>query len=568
MKRCIICGNQDDDDSTVCEVCGNPYLSLDEDTHNEGIVEPDLELAGVTAPDQAEAVVSEQASEKERQPRTKMDGQNDKAAQIPDEKSAEQQEIPAREETKRGVHSQERTAERSQMRTSHRTHGAPQIYGQGNNQEMPGAGDATGMIRRDINGSAARRPGSTAGRPGSAPADARRRSAMQGAPAGERAGAANAQNAAGGPRRSANPQGSVNRPGGAAGMNGQPGARQDAQRASGVPGGVRGSNAPGGVRGSNAPGGMRGSNVPTGMRPSNAPGDMRASNMPGSGMRSPNMMGGAARPNGMPGGPARNLSFMSGKIKAESRRALRSPLLLLVAVLQTVYLAGSVAAIFMKELNFSLIMRLISGFSMPQQLTGYMDQLLNLMAKLDTDEVIINLVLHVPDLLLCIGLWAIVLAVRTKEEEMSGAGFAIIKVVVVIGLIKNGLVMIAGLVISVALTVSAWVSGAQGMIIAAVITLVIMITATMMVIMYYFSYFAMLGTFRANALEGESYGSASSYVAVVYIVMGLFGIVGLLAGIVNAEISGIVSSVGKIGWMVLFAVWIFTYRSKLGEVED
>ncbi len=568
MKRCIICGNLDDDDSTVCEVCGNPYLSLDEDTHNEGIVEPDLELAGVTAPDQAEAVVSEQASEKERQPRTKTDGQNDKAAQIPDEKSAEQQEPPAREETKRGVHSQERTAERSQMRTSHRTHGAPQIYGQGNNQEMPGAGDATGMIRRDINGSAARRPGSTAGRPGSASADARRRSAMQGMPAGERAGAANAQNAAGGPRRSANPQGSANRPGGAAGMNGQPGARQDAQRASGVPGGVRGSNAPGGVRGSNVPGGMRGSNVPAGMRPSNAPGDMRASNMPGSGMRSPNMMGGAARPNGMPGGPARNLSFMSGKIKAESRRALRSPLLLLVAVLQTVYLAGSVAAIFMKELNFSLIMRLISGFSMPQQLTGYMDQLLNLMAKLDTDEVIINLVLHVPDLLLCIGLWAIVLAVRTKEEEMSGAGFAIIKVVVVIGLIKNGLVMIAGLVISVALTVSAWVSGAQGMIIAAVITLVIMITATMMVIMYYFSYFAMLGTFRANALEGESYGSASSYVAVVYIVMGLFGIVGLLAGIVNAEISGIVSSVGKIGWMVLFAVWIFTYRSKLGEVED
>ena len=31
MKRCIICGNLGDDNSTVCEVCGNPYMDLDDD---------------------------------------------------------------------------------------------------------------------------------------------------------------------------------------------------------------------------------------------------------------------------------------------------------------------------------------------------------------------------------------------------------------------------------------------------------------------------------------------------------------------------------------------------------
>lgn len=58
--------------------------------------------------------------------------------------------------------------------------------------------------------------------------------------------------------------------------------------------------------------------------------------------------------------------------------------------------------------------------------------------------------------------------------------------------------------------------------------------------MYYFSYLAMLRTFRTNTQKGESYGAASGYVAVVYILMGLFGIIGLLSGIVNGEISGIV----------------------------
>ena len=49
MKRCIICGNLGDDNSTVCEVCGNPYMDLDDDapdrmeTGAEPVIEPETE---------------------------------------------------------------------------------------------------------------------------------------------------------------------------------------------------------------------------------------------------------------------------------------------------------------------------------------------------------------------------------------------------------------------------------------------------------------------------------------------------------------------------------------------
>ena len=274
------------------------------------------------------------------------------------------------------------------------------------------------------------------------------------------------------------------------------------------------------------------------------------------------------RPMSAPQYDTPSMGFRNTKIREMSKKSFQSPIFLLVALLQTVYLAGSIAAIFMKQLNFSQVMRLITGISMPTQITGYMDQLLKLMAKLDTGAVLANLAIRIPDILMCLGLWMIVFAARSKKAEMPGVGFTFLKIVVIIGLIKSCVLMLAGLVISVALVVSAWVSGVQTMIVAAVVTLVIMIVLTMFVVMYYFSYLAMLRTFRTNTQKGESYGTASGYVAVVYILMGLFGIIGLLSGIVNGEISGIVGSAGRIGWMLLMAFWIFGYRNTLGEIED
>ena len=500
MKRCIICGNLGDDNSTVCEVCGNPYMDLDDDAPDrmeagdDPVTEPEPDISEDWEPEQ-EAPVAEE-----------VEAQDEISEAEEIEEEPEQQAIAPKEET------EQQTVQTARPRTAgnngHRMKSGPQIYGQMAGQGATDQMQPDGMLRRTMNGND--RPANhhpTAG--------VRRPIAGQGRP----------MNSQGQP--------SQGRP-----MNSQ-----------GQPSQGRPMNSQGQL--------MQG-------RPMNSQGQPSQGRLMNS-QGQPMMQN---RPMSAPQYDMPSMGFRNTKIREMSKKSFQSPIFLLVALLQTVYLAGSIAAIFMKQLNFSQVMRLITGISMPTQITGYMDQLLRLMAKLDTGAVLANLAIRIPDILMCLGLWIIVFAARSKKEEMPGVGFTFLKIVVIIGLIKSCVLMLAGLVISVALVVSAWVSGVQTMIVAAVVTLVIMIVLTMFVVMYYFSYLAMLRTFRTNTQKGESYGAASGYVAVVYILMGLFGIIGLLSGIVNGEISGIVGSAGRIGWMLLMAFWIFGYRSTLGEIED
>ena len=543
MKRCIICGNLGDDNSTVCEVCGNPYMDLDDDAPDrmeagdDPVTEPEPDISEDWEPEPETPVAEEveaqdeisEAEEIEEEPEQQTIAPEEEPEQqamapekVPEqqamalEKAPEQQamapeEAPEQEAVPASKAKQ--TVQAARPRTTgnngHRMKSGPQIYGQMAGQGAPDQMQPDGMLRRTMNGND--RPANhhpTAG--------VRRPIAGQGRP----------MNGGQGQPMQGRPMNSQGQP-----MQGRP---------------------------------MNGQGQPMQGRPTNGQGQpMQGRPMNGQGQ--PMMQN---RPMSAPQYDTPSMGFRNTKIREMSKKSFQSPIFLLVALLQTVYLAGSIAAIFMKQLNFSQVMRLITGISMPTQITGYMDQLLKLMAKLDTGAVLANLAIRIPDILMCLGLWMIVFAARSKKTEMPGVGFTFLKIVVIIGLIKSCVLMLAGLVISVALVVSAWVSGVQTMIVAAVVTLVIMIVLTMLVVMYYFSYLAMLRTFRTNTQKGESYGAASGYVAVVYILMGLFGIIGLLSGIVNGEISGIVGSAGRIGWMLLMAFWIFGYRSTLGEIED
>ena len=552
MKRCIICGNLGDDNSTVCEVCGNPYMDLDDDAPDrmeagdDPVMEPDIPEDWEPEP---EAPVAEEVEAQDEISETEVIEEEPEQQTIAPEKAPEQEAMAPEEAPEQKAMAPEEAPEQKAMaleeaseqevvpaskakqtvqaarpRTAgnngHRMKSGPQIYGQMAGQGAPDQMQPDGMLRRTMNGNdrpanhhptaGVRRPVASQGRPANGQGQP-----MQGRP----------MNGQGQPMQG--------RP-----MNGQ------GQPMQGRP--MNGAGQP--MQGRP----MNGQGQPMQGRPMNDQGQPMMQN----------------RPMSAPQYDTPSMGFRNIKIREMSKKSFQSPIFLLVALLQTVYLAGSIVAIFMKQLNFSQVMRLITGISMPTQITGYMDQLLKLMAKLDTGAVLANLAIRIPDILMCLGLWMIVFAARSKKAEMPGVGFTFLKIVVIIGLIKSCVLMLAGLVISVALVVSAWVSGVQTMIVAAVVTLVIMIVLTMLVVMYYFSYLAMLRTFRTNTQKGESYGTASGYVAVVYILMGLFGIIGLLSGIVNGEISGIVGSAGRIGWMLLMAFWIFGYRNTLGEIED
>ena len=553
MKRCIICGNLGDDNSTVCEVCGNPYMDLDDDAPDrmeagdDPVTEPDIPEDWEPEPEapvaeevEAQDEISE-AEEIEEEPEQQTIAPEEEPEQqaMASEEASEQQAMATEEAPEQETvpaSKAKQTVQAARPRTAgnngHRMKSGPQIYGQMAGQGAPDQMQPDGMLRRTMNGND--RPANhhpTAG--------VRRPIASQGRPV----------NGQGQPMQS-RPMNGAGQP-----MQGRP-VNGQGQPMQGRPMNSQGQPMQGRP--------MNGQGQPMQGRPMNSQGQP-SQGRPMNSQGQPMMQN---RPMSAPQYDTPSMGFRNTKIREMSKKSFQSPIFLLVALLQTVYLAGSIAAIFMKQLNFSQVMRLITGISMPTQITGYMDQLLKLMAKLDTGAVLANLAIRIPDILMCVGLWMIVFAARSKKTEMPGVGFTFLKIVVIIGLIKSCVLMLAGLVISVALVVSAWVSGVQTMIVAAVVTLVIMIVLTMLVVMYYFSYLAMLHTFRTNTQKGESYGAASGYVAVVYILRGLFGIIGLLSGIVNGEISGIVGSAGRIGWMLLMAFWIFGYRSTLGEIED
>lgn len=256
------------------------------------------------------------------------------------------------------------------------------------------------------------------------------------------------------------------------------------------------------------------------------------------------------------------------QVSQTSRKMLHSPLFLLIALFHTVYLAGSIAAVFMSQLNFSQLARIIQRLDLPLQVSGYVDSTVTILSKLDSGMVVQNLVIHIPDLLFCIGLWLVYITAATARDRMSGIGFGFIKADIIINMIASCLLMLVVLVVVVATVVASWISQNRVMLIMTGIFLILTIVVVMMVIMYYFSYLATIKTCRVNSNAGESYGRVSFYVAVIHIILALFAVVSLLSGIVNSEIAGIASAVGKIVWMVLFSVWLIKYRNKLEEIEE
>ncbi len=252
----------------------------------------------------------------------------------------------------------------------------------------------------------------------------------------------------------------------------------------------------------------------------------------------------------------------------KAQEIIRSPLLLVAAILSTIYLVGAVLAIFMRELNYSQISNLLSSVGWPSQLSSYVSVIRSVLNSLDTGALVLNLLFRLPDLLFCIGLWIVCINVRTNEGGMSGAGFTFIRIDVIINLIEACLVLLVVLVLSVILTIATVSAGTPGLMAVAIVVLVAAIVVTMAVIMYYFCYLATIRSLHVNAGKGEPCGKVSRYVAVVQIILALTSIVTILSGIINLEISGILSGVGRLFGMILFGVWILRYRNEMADYEE
>ncbi|MCD7817462.1 MAG: hypothetical protein LUH07_00180 [Lachnospiraceae bacterium] len=258
---------------------------------------------------------------------------------------------------------------------------------------------------------------------------------------------------------------------------------------------------------------------------------------------------------------------LARRIMETARDAVASPLLILVAIFHTVYFVSSVAAIFLRQLSYGQMAKLLTLFNLPSQLSGYVSMFQSAMSQLDQGALVLNLVIRIPDLLFCLGLWIICITVRSSGEKMSGAGFLLMRIDILLNMLVSCVILLIILIVSVTLVIASWSAGTQGLPVA-IVTLVAAIVVTMAILMYYFCYLATIKTVQRNARSGEQYGKVSAYVALIHIILAFTGVINILSGIVNLEITGITGGIGRIAWMILFGIWIFRYRSTLSEYEE
>ncbi len=259
---------------------------------------------------------------------------------------------------------------------------------------------------------------------------------------------------------------------------------------------------------------------------------------------------------------------LSGRQLAEqSKRMFRSPVFFLIAVLCTVFTVTTIASVLLQELSFSQVVNILANFDAPSELMAYANKILNFISNLGGGMVMVSLLLHLPEFLLCAGVWILFITAGKSQEPMPGTGFLCTKIYIIIKMVIMCIVMLICLIMSVVFTVSAWMSVILEAKIISAVFLAAMIVITMMVIMYFFCLLHTVKVCRANAVQGDNFSSVSRYAAVLTILAALGSVIGLLSAIVNSETAGIVSFSCKIGWMVLAGLWILIYRNKIKVSE-
>ena len=108
MKRCIICGNLGDDNSTVCEVCGNPYMDLDDDAPDrmeagdDPVTEPEPDISEDWEPEQEAPVAEEVEAQDEISEAEEIEEEPEQQAMAPKGKQDARQQTGADSQTENG----------------------------------------------------------------------------------------------------------------------------------------------------------------------------------------------------------------------------------------------------------------------------------------------------------------------------------------------------------------------------------------------------------------------------------------------------------------------------------
>lgn len=285
-------------------------------------------------------------------------------------------------------------------------------------------------------------------------------------------------------------------------------------------------------------------------------------------------------------GAARSSTGQSKNILITSRKMVKGFLFFLMALLFTAMVATNICNIALpgtvdssvSNANYNLenadsslqniLGNTANGFG-TQILTELADQVVSMAVNVNgiitqlgrSVQLGLLLVFLVPNALYALGLWIMFFQTKRGRVRCGKGGYTLARVMMVLKFIVACLVVAVGLVISVYFVVVG-ASSAQftSSFIQGLIMLIVMILAAILTVMYYIQWIFVLKCAKANVHYGQDVGRAPAYVGIISIILAVIAGL-LLVPLARDDYLGLAARGSAALYFLISGIWTLVYRA-------
>ncbi len=180
-----------------------------------------------------------------------------------------------------------------------------------------------------------------------------------------------------------------------------------------------------------------------------------------------------------------------------------------------------------------------------------------------TVKLLILLVFLIPNILLAIGFWLMFAQTTTRRKQFPMGGYMLARVMMVLKFIVACLVLVIGLVISVYfVVVGASSSQFTSSLIEGIFMLVAMIIASVLTVMFYLQWMFSLKVVALNARNGQTPGRVPMFVCVISLLGAVVSVL-LMIPMSPDDYFGLLARGSAAGSFLFSGIWLLVYRIRV-----
>ncbi len=182
-----------------------------------------------------------------------------------------------------------------------------------------------------------------------------------------------------------------------------------------------------------------------------------------------------------------------------------------------------------------------------------------------TVELSIAVVVLIPNILFCLGLWLMFFRTDTKRRQFPMGGYTLTRVMMALKFIIACLIQAVGLVIAVYfVVVSAQGSSASvdSSLVQGVIVLVVMIILSVFVVMYYIQWMFCLKVVKVNSKTGADPGRMPGFLVFLSLLCTAACVL-LMIPMAPNDYIGLASRAAAAAYFLFSGLWVLTYKIKV-----